>query len=536
MSSLLLHLIEVRSVFIQGGEGKLRQATLAFAAGIILLQRLSYYEGKTHAKSYGFALGAAITLFAMYHAGKFPAPIPSSVVFLVNMILFAVLWWVGHQISAACAVDSRENVTEAVESGIMTKFRTRLGHEPRTARADARVLDNRELTAKIELEKTSAEREAQWSERLSRRHPGLTLLYFSLFAIPAFGLGLWLFPKGEARANMSLGVMVFVYLWCAFALLCLSSLNQFRAYFEERDVSLPEMVGLTWLSLGFVVLCSVLVAAFLLPQPPSIATAFVRDRMVSAYRDIESRYGIKDWSLRGKGRGGRGTGHFPDANTMKQYFDRRYSNIDKMQDPYLSEMVRKTGVEPEFQATAAASLAFLETLKEALELFIKVLIYLIPVAFIFLIYVIIAAGWQSLSLNFARTQWMRRRQVGERRAAKRKKKKKGEELAPSRFAGFANPFAATYGESDGVAVVRYCWQATLALCTDFGTPCPPDRTPFEFVADKPQALEGFEESARFISQLFTFSEFSGQTVPDSSLAALKTFWMDLQKHAARVLS
>jgi len=59
------------------------------------------------------------------------------------------------------------------------------------------------------------------------------LLYFSLFAIPAFGLGGFLFTAADPTQRMRLGVFIFIYLWCALALLSLSSLNQMRVYFEK---------------------------------------------------------------------------------------------------------------------------------------------------------------------------------------------------------------------------------------------------------------------------------------------------------------
>jgi len=71
----------------------------------------------------------------------------------------------------------------------------------------------------------------------------------------------------------------------------------------------------------------------------------------------------------------------------------------------------------------------------------------------------------------------------------------------------------------------------LAFCADRGSPCSADQTPHEFVGSRPAPLEGFETPARYITDLFVFSEFSDQSVPDSASPGLKEFWTDLHHHA-----
>ena len=88
---------------------------------------------------------------------------------------------------------------------------------------------------------------------------------------------------------------------------------------------------------------------------------------------------------------------------------------------------------------------------------------------------------------------------------------------------------------DGNEVVRYLWEAMVAYCNDSGVPCPPESTPAEFVQSRPDALEGFEDSADFIADLFTFSEFSGQPISDTCFPGLRQFWTDLQRHANRAI-
>ena len=85
-------------------------------------------------------------------------------------------------------------------------------------------------------------------------------------------------------------------------------------------------------------------------------------------------------------------------------------------------------------------------------------------------------------------------------------------------------------------MVRYVWQATLAFCADFGTPCPPEQTPIEFVEAKPAAFDKFEDHARFIAQTFHLQRIlrPGPS-PDSDLLELRMYWDNLKAHAVTAL-
>ena len=69
----------------------------------------------------------------------------------------------------------------------------------------------------------------------------------------------------------------------------------------------------------------------------------------------------------------------------------------------------------------------------------------------------------------------------------------------------------------------------LDFCAEFGTPCRADQTPLEFADSEPEALGGFEDSARYIADLLTFSEFSGQPIGEDERPRLRIFWSDLQR-------
>lgn len=505
ISTLVLHLIEVRSVFIAGAENKLRLATLAFALGVILIQILSKSQGPSIARAYSVAIGVAMTSFALYVAVKFRLPVPWPIVFVVNVILFGVLAWAGWKLSAACSIDSEAEVATAGESGILP---------------EVRILNRRKREKEDE-----ESREELWKERLPARHPGRVILYFSLFALPAFGLGIYIFDM-KSMAGLRLGALLFGYLWCALALLFLSSLGQVRAYFEKRKVSLPEEIGLTWLSLGFFAVTAVLLLAYFLPQPASVPTLFIRDRVRSVYTGWESSSGIKDTSAGRPSRIQQSPDRPLDSTGAKQLAEEK--NPGGGDDKLMNDV--RSNERGQYDNYLKLKSGANSGLRQLVDGVLKAIFIVAIIAGLVVIYALVMSFWRGISEGFSGVVWKRK----QRKPKRPKKRKKGEEgPLPVRFRKFANPFLGPYSMSNGDEIVRYIWQAVVAFCADAGSPCPPEQTPGEFVKSRPEALNGFEEQARFIADLFTFSEYSGRAIPEEIFPELKSFWTALEKHASR---
>jgi len=548
ISALLLYLIEVRSIFILGGEPRLRQGVLAFALGVVLIQRLTRQQVKSVVQGYAWVLGLSIFSFAAHQAHTYRVPgIHPLIVFLVNIVLFAILWWVGHTITAACSADSDSEQEEVAETGILYH----------TGRAWKRLMED------TEREKEPENRDELWTERLSGPHPGRVIFYFSLFAIPAFGLGFYLFDPKDFAARLLIGAFLSIYLWCAFALLALSHLRQLAVYLAKRDISLPDVIGLTWISLAGIVITLVLLAAVILPQPPSLPGLFVRHRIISVYRGWETRHGFKDSAQRagqtagkdgrdGKAAGkddkaagkddkaagknggdGKGAGedsHYPGVDETAQRLNQRYQQIDKMGDKELSKVARNSGWEPELQSTMGFLSATNDAFRKVFDFLLKALFVVLVLCCPFVLYLIFFGAWQKLSARAGiALRALRRLRIH----LPMKRGPAESTLSPKRrrFMDFADPFDSGGQRRAAKELVRACWEAMLAFCSDHDAPCPPHVTPIEFVASAPPPLRGFEEHAFYIACLFNFSEFSGQDLPNGTEPALKEFWGNLQRHA-----
>lgn len=500
VAALCLFLIDLRSVFIEGGENRLRVGVLSFAAGSVLVQRLAYLQGRSAASIFAMLFLALITVFAAQNAYTYKVPAHPIVVFVLNEVLFIILWLSGRAITRACSADD-EAAIAAAETGSLRKLPRWRSREKKLSEAAAAARE--------------AELEGKWAERLPKGHPGVVLLYFSLVSIPLFGLGLLFFdPASDEWARVRLGGYLFVYLWCALALLFLSSLGQMRAYFERREVSLPDSLGLTWLGIGFAVVTIVMIGAFLAPHPDSMPTRYIRDRIVGAYRGTEGDWGFMEW-LSGKDGGkekrqGQGGRDDPGGGRGSQ------GRGSKSQDGKSRESDKNK------QADHA-------TFQKVFKVVMVGILAVGAIGVVVAIIAVIAAIWKGLAEGIAGARRLREKKA----KASGKRKAKPDAVALARFARFANPFAGGGAGRDGNAMVRYLWEAMLAFCADAGSPCAPDQTPHEFVEGKPDPLRGFENSARMIADLFIFSEFSGQPLPATEMPKLQKFWAELERHAAR---
>lgn len=536
VSALMIHLIAIRSIFVPGGEGRLRLAVLAFAGGVILLQRLIRTQGEERARAYAWAIGAAMTLFAIHNAFAYRLPVHPLIVLFFNLIIFAVLWWVAHKITAACSADSPEAIAAASESGSFRSLKFRL---PRGARVEEpQTID--ELSPPEEAEK-------RWAQKLPASHPGRILLYFSLFAVPAFGFGVYLFDETDPHRTR-LGILLFIYLWCILALLFLSSLSQISNYFETRGVTLPESVGLTWLAIGFSLVTFVLLAAFFLPQPASVSSAYVRERMEVAYEGWEASRGFREESpdegapsagekdagggaadasaetkSRGSGGGDQsegGAGREDAGDGKKERFETQREGDETTRGDAVSEP-------PDRRSRSRRARGEVSGIDRFFEGAMTVAIWVGAIAAGVVLIALVVAFLRGAAGSLAEFRFRRRKEKEKKKPGKEK-----DRTAPARaLRRFGDPFSGPARLEDGDELIRYLWKATLAWCAEYGTPCEAGQTPSEFVAQKPEALRGFEEQARFLAGLVNFSEFSGQPVPESVRPRLHDYWKALQEHA-----
>ena len=97
--------------------------------------------------------------------------------------------------------------------------------------------------------------------------PGLWVVFFSLVALPLFGIGQMLLPGDDTVSRQAGFVFLFVYMTAAVGLLLTTSFLGLRRYLRQRYLKMPAGIALGWLKFGAGLAGLVLGAALLLPRP-----------------------------------------------------------------------------------------------------------------------------------------------------------------------------------------------------------------------------------------------------------------------------
>jgi len=259
VDSLVLFLI---LVFYRGNyQGRLEYVFTLFVIGSVLIGRISIDEGRERAMLFALPLGIAILLAATQFV-SFGGPL-ASFSFPINCGLIALIWWSADKLVWDCTlIDEREE--DSGEGLLETVGLDRPDH----------AAIQREIAPVPEPEATTTREDVPTSwwgrfvERRRRPHaPGVWVVYFSLAALPLFGLGQLFIPNSDVVARQYAFQLLFVYTASGLALLLSTSFLGLRRYLRQRRQEMPLMMVNLWLGIGVALIVAVMFAALLLPRP-----------------------------------------------------------------------------------------------------------------------------------------------------------------------------------------------------------------------------------------------------------------------------
>jgi hypothetical protein len=225
VGSLCFFLIEV---FYRGHlAGSVHWVMFWFVVAIVLVARIAIEKSSEHAALYGLALAGAVWIYLIrMQPGYF-----------LGILLLALVWFCAHKLVWDCTlIDDDE---DASGQGLL-QSRPPARNEPKP--------------------KTKHKRAASGS-------PGLWVVYFSLAALPLFGVGQSLLPANAAGSRRMGLIFVVLYMSAALGLLVTTSFLGLRRYLRKRYLRMPAVVALSWLKLGGGVALVIVAAALLLPRP-----------------------------------------------------------------------------------------------------------------------------------------------------------------------------------------------------------------------------------------------------------------------------
>jgi hypothetical protein len=263
VGSLCFFLIEVfgRGAIVDS----LRWVMFWFVLAIVLVSRIGIEQGTGHAMVYGLGLAAAVWLYMMR---LFPA-------FILDLALLAIVWWCANKLVWDCTLINENE--DASGNGLLQSA------------ADGSF----SVPVEKSREEGSNQKTGHQKQSAAPHPPGLWVVYFSLAALPLFGIGQVLLPGGDSAARHAGFVFLFIYLAAAFGLLLVTSFLGLRRYLRQRQIQMPAAIAFGWVRFGAGVMAFILVAAMLFPRPGAGAAWLVLRHQVEYRLHQASDYAMR---------------------------------------------------------------------------------------------------------------------------------------------------------------------------------------------------------------------------------------------------
>jgi hypothetical protein len=498
VGSLSFFLVEVfyRGELIAG----VRWVVFWFVIAIVCVSRVGIEQGAAQATLYGAALTGATWLYLLQ---THPA-------YLLGLVLLGTAWWCANKLTRNCTlVDDDEDATG---QGLL--------------QAAAETPPEAELTA-LKPKKRSKPKQT----------PGLSVVYFSLAALPLFGIGHVLLAAEEQRSRRVGFTLLVLYLAAALGLLVTTSFLGLRRYLRQRLIMMPGDIAWAWVKLGAMMIVLVLALTLFLPRPGADYTWKTLAYQIDHHLEKASEY-ASSRNPRGEGEGKPGNETGRDAE-QGSGLEARDAAEPQPTDPGSDTSAQTQSGQPHpsgpkrdgvSQPTATPPLAppgqGLHQLLRGLfiaAIVIGVMWWLIRHRQLVVEFLrsIIDALRQFLRSLLAGIQLpLRRLPAGE--AAPRVK--------PGLFKSYTNPFVTGKDKAwSPEQLVIYTYQAVQAWAADQGLRGEPQQTPREVCATLSEQFPQSSEELRSLALFYTHAVF-GTAVPGSyEPEPLRRLWQQISE-------
>jgi hypothetical protein len=214
--------------------GNVRWVLFWFVVAIVLVSRIAIEKSSEHAALYGLALGVAVGIYlTKMHPASWPA----------GLFLLAVVWFCADKLVWNCTLIDEDQ--DASGHGLLQNV------PPAAPPPSGHSKSKRPVAASAS--------------------PGRGVVWFSLAALPLFGLGQVLLPANDAGARRAGFAFLVLYMAAALGLLVTTSFLGLRRYLRQRYLKMPGVIALAWVKFGGGVALLILAAALFLPRPGATA-------------------------------------------------------------------------------------------------------------------------------------------------------------------------------------------------------------------------------------------------------------------------
>ncbi len=239
---------------------RLRWTLFWFVIGMVGISRIAIERTPIYAGLFALGLGGAVAIMINQF---FVMP-------LAGWLLLGAIWWCTNKLVWDCTlIDDQEDASGEGLLEVAGMDET----SPNEARDDVAVKNIGPGPYRKAVKLPGWKRLfVNRSTRAGRPHAaGLWIIYFSLAALPLFGLGQAMLTRAN-RSSPGL-ILLAVYLAAATGLLLLTSFLGLRRYLRQRRLKMPAAIAGTWIGAGALVVAAVLTLSLALPRPITIASS-----------------------------------------------------------------------------------------------------------------------------------------------------------------------------------------------------------------------------------------------------------------------
>ena len=507
--SIMWFLLDIRFVYTESENTPLRIFVFSLVVGIVALNRVVARNSADGSILYILGLGGVTFVFSFVITGTTGSVARNFldqryVSAAFNMTIISLIWWITNRLTHECCVDENQTAGDVgILTGTVRSFQqaVKVRNTPRkkappSKRPKDHILETTELEAVDPLDWIDPETKtmeavetAPPSKRLAKRHPGISIFYFTVPVMVIFALGLPVLMQGGPRFVNAGHAYVGLFTTSALALLMLTSLGGLRQYFRSRKVHFPAQIGAFWLTLGTIMLVSVLLFAISMPMPSLPRMASIDE-------------------------------HETDFWTRDSTFE--------LQSPAssLTESVQQSQILYRLRIIVFVFFAFFGVFSLIRALgFLAVFIGHNRDVF---------PGWVSDIFNSLDALLQKYVRLPTLPKFKRRIRI---HPAASLSAKFQNPMKGE-GAVERDRVEQYVAQGYDALCAlahDMGVPRKPDQTPYEFLEAFPKELNNLQEVAHELTELYVQTAYSKLPPDDRVLDRLRKFWTTYEKVRIRYI-
>ncbi len=267
-----------------------------FVFGAVLIARMTMLDNtSSRAVFYGVPLGL-LTWLGMQMFVEYPEEGGiRELSFILNAGLIGLVWWCAHRLTWDCTNINED--TDVNAEGLLQAagLEEQAGVAPRSE--ETKEGEEKPLSSETWLQRWRRYRE----ERNKKRTLGVWVVYFSLAALPLFGLGQALIPAEDTERRQSSFWLLIVYVGCGLSLLLTTCFLSLRRYLRQRRLQMPKAMTGVWLTVGGLLIAALLLLGALLPRPNAEYSLFTMTAAKSPKRGA-SKYAMKGGKA-GEGQG-----------------------------------------------------------------------------------------------------------------------------------------------------------------------------------------------------------------------------------------